>query len=273
MIRRDEHKENYTVVANGILTDERLSFEARWFLVYLLSFPDDWNFNVRNLAKSLGCSTDKIVRLSKELKESGYISQKQKSDSKGHFSAIEWEVSENCTAFENHRVRKTPNTAKTEHGCRVRETPCSEKPHTDFPEHGKVEHLLNTNNNQILNIQNTNKEPNTQEETRVLSDAEKLFLEFWAIYPKKVDKKGAFRAFKNIKKLKEVFPEIMSALEIQKRSEQWTKANGQYIPNPTTYIHQERWTTTTEADEIKANLDQMFLENINQFNPWRRKDA
>ena len=137
----------------------------------------------------------------------------------------------------------------------------------------RKDNISNKQKSVLVHIQNTNKEPNTQEETRVLSDAEKLFLEFWAVYPKKVDKKGAFRAFKNIKKLKEVFPEIMSALEIQKRSEQWTKANGQYIPNPTTYIHQERWTTTTEADEIKANLDQMFLENINQFNPWRRKDA
>ena len=96
-----------------------------------------------------------------------------------------------------------------------------------------------------------------------------MFVEFWAIYPKKVDKKGAFRAFKNIKKLKEVFPGIMAALEIQRRSEQWTKANGQFIPNPTTYIHQERWMNTTQQDEISAEQDRRLLENPDIFNPWR----
>lgn len=163
MIHRDEHRENYTVISNKVLTDTRLSFETRGFLVYLLTFPDDWNFTVRNLARFLGCSTDKIIRLSKELKENGYIYQSQKCDEKGRFGAIEWEISEDCTVFENHRVRKTPNTEKVEHGeNRVRESPCSDLPCTASPEHGKLEHLLITNNNQVLNKPNTNKEPSTK---------------------------------------------------------------------------------------------------------------
>ena len=100
---------------------------------------------------------------------------------------------------------------------------------------------------------------------QVLSDEEVLFNQFWTVYPKKVDKKGSFRAFKNIPKLKEVFPGIMSALEIQKRSEQWTKQNGQFIPNPTTYIHQERWTTVRETDELQTRIDDIVKQNIDGF--------
>ena len=99
----------------------------------------------------------------------------------------------------------------------------------------------------------------------VLPEDEKMFLEFWAAYPKKVDKKGSERAFKNIKKLKSVFPEIMSALEIQKQSEQWSKNNGQFIPNPTTYIHQERWTTVTETDEIQTKINETVKQNFESF--------
>jgi len=195
MIQRDEHKDGYTVIANSVLTDTRLSFEARGFLAYLLSFPDDWNFTVRNLARSCGCSTDKIVRLSKELKETGYITQKQKNDSKGHFGAIEWEVSENCTVFENNRVRKTPNTAKVEHGDRVRETPRSDEPCAGSPEHGKVEHLLNTNNNQILNIQNTNKELNTKEKAAPFSaQLEPLSPEIRAVFEEFIKMRKKIRA-------------------------------------------------------------------------------
>lgn len=92
-----------------------------------------------------------------------------------------------------------------------------------------------------------------------------MFMQFWTIYPKKVDKKGSFRAFKNIKKLKEVFPVIIDALEIQKQSAQWTKENGQYIPNPTTYIHQERWNTVTEADTLQAKINEAVDETYKAF--------
>jgi hypothetical protein len=33
----------------------------------------------------------------------------------------------------------------------------------------------------------------------------------------------------------------MAALQWQKKSQQWTKDNGQFIPLPTTYINQTRW--------------------------------
>ena len=99
-----------------------------------------------------------------------------------------------------------------------------------------------------------------------------MFIEFWSIYPKKVDKKGSFRAFKNIPKLKEVFPGILKALEVQKQSSQWTKDNGQYIPNPTTYIHQERWLTVNEADALQAVQDQITMNSLDDFNFWGGKE-
>ena len=100
---------------------------------------------------------------------------------------------------------------------------------------------------------------------QVLSEEEKMFMEFWEAYPKKVDKKGSFRAFKNISKLKTIFPDIMAALEIQKKSQQWTKDNGQYIPNPTTYIHQERWNTVSQKDETQAKIDEVVKQNYQKF--------
>ena len=40
---------------------------------------------------------------------------------------------------------------------------------------------------------------------------------------------------------KEQVAQIMAAVAAQKESEQWTKDNGQFIPNPTTWLNQERW--------------------------------
>ena len=76
---------------------------------------------------------------------------------------------------------------------------------------------------------------------QVLTYEEQAFNIFWAAYPKKVNKKGAYTSFKRIKHLKDEMPFIMAALERFKASKDWLKDNGQYIPHPQTFINQERW--------------------------------
>lgn len=67
------------------------------------------------------------------------------------------------------------------------------------------------------------------------------FAEFWAQYPKKVGKGAAEKAFDRIKPDKQTFDRMMDAISAQKRSRQWTENNGQYIPNPATWLNQRRW--------------------------------
>lgn len=64
------------------------------------------------------------------------------------------------------------------------------------------------------------------------------FLSFWSEYPKKTGKDDAWKAWQ---KAKPELQDVLSALQWQKRSEQWVKDGGQYIPNPSTYINQGRW--------------------------------
>lgn len=70
---------------------------------------------------------------------------------------------------------------------------------------------------------------------------EELFLKFWKAYPKKVGKQDALKAFKKIKPSKELVDQMVSVIEDAKNTEQWTKNNGQYIPNPSTWLNQGRW--------------------------------
>jgi len=68
---------------------------------------------------------------------------------------------------------------------------------------------------------------------------------FWESYPKKVGKVDAERAWNKVKDKPEI-DAILKSIEDHKRSEQWIKENGQFIPNPATFINQGRW-----FDEIK----------------------
>ena len=61
---------------------------------------------------------------------------------------------------------------------------------------------------------------------------------FWKAYPKKVGKEAARKAFGKVKKPIE---SLLTAIERQKCSDQWTKDNGQDIPNPATWLNQGRW--------------------------------
>jgi hypothetical protein len=65
---------------------------------------------------------------------------------------------------------------------------------------------------------------------------------FWINYPKKIGKGAAFDSWQKIRMDKgQLLSLCMTAIGWQKFSEQWSKDNGQYIPNPQTYLNQRRW--------------------------------
>ena len=66
------------------------------------------------------------------------------------------------------------------------------------------------------------------------------FESFWKSYPRKVGKKAALKAWINAKD-KPVLDAVINSIEQHKRSDQWRKDGGQYIPNPATWINQGRW--------------------------------
>lgn len=68
-----------------------------------------------------------------------------------------------------------------------------------------------------------------------------LFLRFWEAYPRKVGKGAAANAWKKLGNPAEVLEQILSALEWQTKSPDWTKDGGQYVPHPATYLNQARW--------------------------------
>ena len=96
----------------------------------------------------------------------------------------------------------------------------------------------------------------------------KLFAEFWQAYPKcfrKVNRKGCEKKFIKIENLEKIFPDIMASLELQKRSKQWNDENGQYIPQPATWINQERWTIEDERLQRQQIIDEITKTNIDDF--------
>jgi hypothetical protein len=78
--------------------------------------------------------------------------------------------------------------------------------------------------------------------------ADGRFEEFWKAYPNKVGKDAAKRAFEKRKPDPALLAQMLAAIAAQKASPKWVKDDGQYIPNPATWLNQGRWQDGAEGD-------------------------
>ena len=95
-------------------------------------------------------------------------------------------------------------------------------------------------------------------------DVESMFADFWAAYPRKDAKKSARKVFlriiNNADDSDDLLAQILDAIALAKRSHQWQKDNGDFIPLPATWLNQERW----EDSGVSETLDEPTDEDRNQ---------
>ena len=84
---------NYSVIANGIFRDRRISLKAKGLLAMLLSLPQNWNLSIEGLTKITKEGRHSITNTITELIENGYIDRNQIRD-KGKFVGYQYIVNE-----------------------------------------------------------------------------------------------------------------------------------------------------------------------------------
>lgn len=91
-------------------------------------------------------------------------------------------------------------------------------------------------------------------EDRIVQDSINTtsFDSFWLAYPKKVGKQVAMKSFERALK-KTDLDTMLKAIDAQKQSDQWRRANGRYIPNPATWLNQGRWDDVISGDSGQDN--------------------
>lgn len=95
------------------------------------------------------------------------------------------------------------------------------------------------NNNNIYATETCAQAPQTLNE---------MFERFWQAYPKRKDKKRAYKVFLKIKPNDELLEKMLSCVEQEKQSLDWLKDNGQYIPYPSSWLSGERWNDENATD-------------------------
>ncbi|HEY5918591.1 MAG TPA: helix-turn-helix domain-containing protein [Chryseolinea sp.] len=83
--------------------------------------------------------------------------------------------------------------------------------------------------------------PNIGRVSKDINNTHSGFDQFWKAYPRRIAKKKALQVWSKIKFEPDTLQKILNSLETYKKTPQWTKDNGSYIPHPATWLNQERW--------------------------------
>jgi len=105
------------------------------------------------------------------------------------------------------------------------------------------------------------KETETKTETET-KGSRSAFEWFWSVYPKKINKEDAYKAFCGVTESVKV---LVEAVKRQKESLQWQKEGGRYIPNPTNWLTGKRWTDNLPTANDSAPLSDLDLAAIERM--------
>ena len=112
-----------------------------------------------------------------------------------------------------------------------------------------------------INIEEVNTDKGVKKRVRKKYEDTPEFEAFWNAYPKQKAKTEAREAFA---KVDVPLQTLLDALEIQKRSHDWTKDGGQYIPYPAKWLNKRRWEDSMDANaqgtDRYANLRRLMEE-------------
>lgn len=164
MIVRSPRRRHFTVLPNDTLEDASLSFKAKGLLAYVLSKPDEWRCNSRQLASVGPDGLFAVRKALEELSKAGYAELVKQRNADGTTTS-EWHITEEPT-----RAR-FPNPGETNTG--------EPRPLVSTEEQGLK-----------------NNPPTPQRGEQAKDDYPPDFLACWDIYPRKLEKKNALKAYR-----------------------------------------------------------------------------
>jgi len=74
------------------------------------------------------------------------------------------------------------------------------------------------------------------------------FEAFWKVYPRKVAKGDARKAWKQTQSIRPPTERLVRAVIVARATEHWRKEGGKFVPYPSTWLRGERWEDVHEVE-------------------------
>jgi hypothetical protein len=95
---------------------------------------------------------------------------------------------------------------------------------------------------------------------------ERLFDQFWSVYPKQKSKGQAERTWVKLNPSEQLVALMLPAIKRAKTSKEWTKDGGQFIPHPSTWLNAKGW-EDAHGTQKKKDYGWEFYTLPENFNP------
>jgi len=218
----DDH---FTQIPNEWLRDSRISLGAKGLLAQLLSHSPGWRISQESLAFSNGIGRDAIRTLINELLEAGYLSRSEKRE-------------------------------RTEKGYLGGYTYTTQDP-TAYPTQAEP-----TQGNPLLK-NNIIKNKNSKNNERIYTDSQnEIFEKFWEVFPKKVDKGAARRAWRAA--LKKADPELIIE-KAKAYADDPNLPDKRFIKYPGSWLNAEAWNNPPLPERSSPNRQDQNKKAIEEF--------
>jgi hypothetical protein len=193
-----EFDDQFTQIPNDWVRDDRLSLEARGLLAQIMSHRPGWVMSISSIAAQNKISKDRVRRILGELMTHGYLvrSEKQGKDDRGRMTSYDYTTT--TPAYGD----KTPCT----------DLPCTENRYTGFVP-----------------------PKNTKNKEKQIKNVNDQFETFWGLYPRKVGRAAALKAFRKIRDAEAVLDGVRRLLSDPNLPDR------QFIPHAATWLNREGW--------------------------------
>lgn len=216
-INRSALTENFTVLPNALLNDDRVTGEGLALMVYLLSKPPSWQLSPTDIRKRFKWGREKAYKVIAALIECGYIIKEAQRNEGKYASFV-------------YFIYDTPQIS-----------PFPEKPYTAKPYTVNQHTIKNRDTNQITTIERTDS-----------NKADEWFDKFWKIVAHKQAKPQCKAKF--LRACKQTDPQtIINAYKGQLQSHQSKGKGVEYFRRPLTWLNQEAWLDPIEAKDFAHN--------------------
>ena len=248
-IVRTNKAKDFTVIANIVFRDERLSVKAKGIYCTICSLPDTWDLSLKGLERITGEGSKSLRAGIKELEDNGYMKMKR-VNTKGVVETI-W------TFYESP---ETPINTVSSENVNVQNVSL---------QNVNVQNVSLQNGNQYntKSIKNLNNKELKREKN---NETDILFFQFYDLYPKKQGKQSAIKAFEKALKITTI-DTILQGVNNYKAQIASKNTEMQYVKQPATWLNAGCWdddygstTSTTPSTnaydallaKIKSVMDQ-----------------
>lgn len=222
---------NYVVIQGWMVSQLHLTGNALMVYACIFGFSQggEWyNGTAGYLADWCDCQKKYMLKLLKKMTDEGLLRKRTRDENGVTFCSYQAVTPEEGT----EQQPKTPN----------------QEYQSASPVH-KVDHpgAQSAPSNNINIIYTRESKDSLVCASRCASDDG--FAAFWAAYPKKKSKGQALSAWKKLKPDSSLQVVILKAIEAQKRSPDWQKDKGKYIPYPATWLNAMAWEDEMPAEQ------------------------